>query len=148
VDLIDSRIYLIHGQKVMVYSDLAELYQVETKALNRAVTRNPERFPQGFMFQLTKEEAESLRCQSVTSNTGRGGRRYLPFVFTEHGVAILSSVLSSQRAVQMNILIIRVREAQGDVGYPQGLGRTNGRLETSRKVTPQSSISWRMKSTV
>ena len=78
-----------------------------TKNLNLAVRRNRDRFPEDFMFQLTKEEAESLRLQIATSNEGRGGRRYLPYAFTEHGVAMLSSVLGSKRAVQMNILIIR-----------------------------------------
>jgi phage regulator Rha-like protein len=107
IELIERRIYLIRGHKVMLDSDLAELYQVLTKNLNKAVARNPERFPGDFMFQLTAEEAESLRFQIGTSNEGRGGRRYLPYAFTEHGVAMLSSVLHSQRAVQMNILIIR-----------------------------------------
>jgi len=91
----------------MLDSVLAELYRVETKALNRAVKRNPARFPGDFMFQLTGGEAESLRCQIGTSNENRGGRRYLPYAFTEHGVAMLSSVLNSERAVQMNILIVR-----------------------------------------
>src|SRR5437763_14813088 len=91
----------------MLDADLAELYQVLTKNVNLAVRRNQERFPEDFMFQLTAEEAESLRFQIVTSNTGRGGRRYLPYAFTEHGVAMLSSVLRSPRAVEMNILIIR-----------------------------------------
>src|SRR5690348_9652781 len=107
VEMIERRIYLIRGQKVMLDSDLAELYQVLTKNLNLAVRRNTNRFPTDFMFQLTKEEAESLRLQFATSNVGRGGRRYLPYAFTEHGVAMLSSVLNSERAVQMNILIIR-----------------------------------------
>jgi len=107
VETITRRIYLIRGQKVMLDSDLAELYQVLTKNLNLAVRRNPARFPEDFMFQLTEDEAESLRLQIATSNVGRGGRRYLPYAFTEHGVAMLSSVLSSKRAVQMNILIIR-----------------------------------------
>jgi hypothetical protein len=105
--LIERRIYLIRGQKVMIDADLAELYQVPTKALNQAVRRNLDRFPKDFMFQLTSEEADSLRSQIVTSNEGRGGRRYQPYAFTEHGVAMLSSVLASTRAVQMNILIIR-----------------------------------------
>ena len=83
------------------------LYQVPTKNLNRAVSRNPDRFPEDFIFQLTPEESESLRFQTGTSNEGRGGRRYLPHVFTEHGVAMLSSVLNNSRAVQMSILIIR-----------------------------------------
>src|SRR5258706_239196 len=106
VPLIERRIYLIHGQKVMLDADLAELYRVETKTLNRAVKRHARRFPDDFMFQLTSEEAQSLRYQFGTSNA-HGGRRYLPYVFTEHGVAMLSSVLSSERAVQMNIAIIR-----------------------------------------
>ncbi len=104
---IERRIYLIRGQKVMLDSDLAELYQVETRALIQAVTRNPGRFPADFMFQLTLREAESLRSQTVISNVGRGGRRYLPYTFTEQGVAMLSSVLNSERAVQVNIAIMR-----------------------------------------
>ncbi len=91
----------------MLDSDLAELYQVETKALNRAVKRNLDRFPEDFMFQLTEDEVQSLRFQFGTSNEGRGGRRYLPYVFTEQGVAMLSSVLRSRRAVQVNIVIMR-----------------------------------------
>ena len=91
----------------MLDSDLADLYQVETKNLNKAINRNRTRFPEDFMFQLTAEEWESLRFQSGTSNPGRGGRRYLPCAFTEHGVVMLSSVLSSERAVQMNIAIVR-----------------------------------------
>ncbi|HMF58000.1 MAG TPA: ORF6N domain-containing protein [Pyrinomonadaceae bacterium] len=107
VELIERRIYLIRGGKVIIDSDLAALYQVETKALNRAVRRNIERFPEDFMFQLTAEEAESLRFQIGTSKTGRGGRRYLPYVFTEHGIAMLSSVLNSKRAIEVNITIMR-----------------------------------------
>src|SRR5579863_4777362 len=104
---IQQRIYLIRDRKVMLDSDLATLYGVATKALNQAVKRNPSRFPLDFAFQLRLKEAELLRSQFVTSNDGRGGRRYLPYVFTEHGVAMLSSVLNSERAVQMNILIVR-----------------------------------------
>lgn len=104
---IEGMIYLMRGQKVMLDSDLAELYGVETKALNRQVTRNEVRFPEDFMFRLTSEEYESLRCQNGTSNDGRGGRRYLPLVFTEGGVAMLSSVLTSERAALVNISIIR-----------------------------------------
>jgi len=107
VEVIERRIYLVRLQKVMLDSDLARLYEVPTKVFNQAVKRNLERFPEDFMFQLTSSEAGSLRSQSVTSKTGRGGSRYLPFVFTEHGVAMLSSVLKSKRAVQMNILIVR-----------------------------------------
>ena len=108
VEIIERRIYLIRGQRVMLDSHLAELYHVETKALNRAVKRNLDRFPEDFMFQLTDAEARNLRYQIGTSSSGYGGRRYLPYAFTEQGVAMLSSVLNSQRAVQMNILIIRV----------------------------------------
>ena len=89
-------------------SDLAALYGVPTKSLNRAVRRNPSRFPHDFKFTLTREEADSLRFQIETSKKGRGGRRYLPSAFTEQGVAMLSSVLNSERAVSVNIGIMRV----------------------------------------
>ena len=106
-EFVERRIYLIRGAKVMLDANLAELYQVPTKNLNLAVRRNPDRFPQDFMFQLTKEETESLRLQIETSKASRGGRRYLPYVFTELGVGMLSSVLKGDRAVQMNVFIIR-----------------------------------------
>jgi hypothetical protein len=101
-----SGIYLIRGQKVMLDSHLAELYDVPTKRLNEQVSRNSERFPEDFMFQLTQEEFQYLKSQFATSSSW-GGRRTLPFVFTEHGVAMLSSVLRSSRAVEVNIAIIR-----------------------------------------
>ena len=104
---VERRIFLVRGQKVMLDFDLAELYRVPTKSLNLAVKRNAERFPEDFMFQLTQDEAEGLRFQIETSKGGRGGRRYLPYAFTEQGVAMLSSVLRSTRAVQVNIAIIR-----------------------------------------
>jgi phage regulator Rha-like protein len=107
IELVARRIYRIRGEKVMLDSDSADLYQVLTKNLNKAVARNRDRFPEDFMFQLNKEEAESLRFRIGTSNANRGGRRYLPYAFTEHGVAMLSAVLNSDRAVQMSILIIR-----------------------------------------
>ena len=107
IERIASRIYLIRGEKVMLDSDLAEMYEVTTAALNQAVKRNIDRFPDDFMFQLNELELESLISQSVISNDGRGGRRKLPWVFTEHGVAMLSSVLRSKRAVQVNIAIVR-----------------------------------------
>jgi hypothetical protein len=91
----------------MVDFELAELYGVPTKRLNQQVTRNKKRFPKDFMFRLTRHEAESLRSQIATSNIGRGGRRYLPCVFTEQGVAMLSSVLSSEQAIDVNIAIMR-----------------------------------------
>lgn len=104
---IESRILTIRGHRVLLDTDLAEMYEVSTKALNQAVKRNPARFPDDFMFQLTTEESESLRSQIVTSNGGRGGRRYLPYVFTEQGVAMLSSVLKSERAILANVAIMR-----------------------------------------
>jgi len=105
-DIIEKKIYLIRNTNVMLDKDLAELYGVQTRVLIQAVKRNIERFPQDFMFQLTKEEFENLRSQIVTSNWG--GRRYLPYAFTEQGVAMLSSVLHSKRAIQVNIAIMRV----------------------------------------
>jgi hypothetical protein len=103
----ERRIHLVRNQRVMIDSDLAALYGVPTKSLNLAVRRNRTRFPADFMFRLTREEDVALRFQLETSNAGRGGRRYLPYVFTELGVAMLSSVLNSERAVQMNITIMR-----------------------------------------
>ena len=119
-EIIEQKIYLIRGQKVMLDRDLAVLYGVQTKKLNQAVKRNKNRFPIDFMFRLTREEDNSLRSQFVTSNengsltsqiatskNGRGGRRYLPYAFTDYGVAMLSSVLNSDRAIAVNIQIIR-----------------------------------------
>lgn len=108
VDPVEGLIYLLRGQRVMLDSDLAALYEVPTKALNQAVRRNLDRFPKDFMFPLSAAEADSLRSQTVTSNrAARGGRRHLPLVFTEQGVAMLSSVLRSARAVKVNIGIMR-----------------------------------------
>jgi ORF6N domain len=108
---IERRIHFMQSQRVMVDSDLAKLYHVTTKAFNQAVKRNQARFPKDFMFQLTPEEAKSLRSQPVTlePDQKRRGRhaKYAPHVFTEHGIAMLSSILRSKRAVQMNIQIIR-----------------------------------------
>jgi hypothetical protein len=106
VQFIERRIYLIRGHKVMIDIDLADLYQVPTKRLNEQVRRNRKRFPDDFMFQLTKAEAEALRSQFATSKSSRGGRRYLPYAFTEQGVAMLSSVLNSERAIEVNITIM------------------------------------------
>jgi hypothetical protein len=105
---IEKAIFLIRGQKVMLDSDLATLYGVTTKRLNEQVRRNASRFPSDFTFQLDEREATALRSQFATSKEGRGGRRYLPYVFTEQGVAMLSSVLHSERAIQVNIAIMRV----------------------------------------
>jgi len=103
---IEKMIYVIRGQKVMLDSDLAQLYEVPTKAFNQAVRRNLERFPEDFMFQLTEEEYEAVKNLAGAEDT-YGGRRYLPMVFTECGVAMLSSVLTSGRAAQVNISIMR-----------------------------------------
>ncbi len=102
---IERHILLIRGEKVMLDADLAALYQVETRVLTQAVKRNIDRFPKDFMFQLSKEEFDHLRSQTVTSSWG--GRRYPPYAFTEQGVAMLSSVLRSKRAVQVNVEIMR-----------------------------------------
>ncbi len=119
IQSIQNRIYEIRGERVMLDRDLAALYETETKALNLAVKRNLKRFPRDFMFQLTKEEYEFLRFQSETSNSshpmrlqietskGRGGTRYLPYAFTEQGVAMLSGILNSDKAISMNIAIMR-----------------------------------------
>ncbi len=107
--VIENKIYEIRGQKVMLDFDLAELYEVETKYLKRTVRRNMNRFPEDFMFELSSSEAnsliDSLRCQNGTSN--KGGNRYAPFAFTEQGVAMLSGLLNSERAIQVNINIMR-----------------------------------------
>ena len=107
IEVIERKILLIRGQKVMLDADLAELYVVSTKRLNEQVRRNLNRFPPDFMFQLNEKETEILRSQIATSKVGRGGRRYFPYVFSEQGVAMLSSVLNSERAIEVNILIMR-----------------------------------------
>jgi phage regulator Rha-like protein len=113
---IKSMIFEVRGYQIMLDTDLAEIYQVETKRLNEAVKRNTDRFPPEFMFQLTKDEYEnlisqfstsSLRSQIATSKNGKGGRRYLPFAFTEHGVIMLSSILNSKIARQINIAVVK-----------------------------------------
>jgi len=105
-EIIVNKIYIIRDKKVMIDRDLAELYGVDTKVLNQAIKRNLKRFPDDFMFQLTDEEFRNLRSQFVTSSWG--GARYRPMVFTEQGVAMLSSILNSERAISVNIQIIRV----------------------------------------
>ena len=130
IQSIQNRIHEIRGERVLLDKDLAALYETETKALNLAVKRNIKRFPKDFMFQLTKEEFDALRLQNETSNStspmvgpsdstaplrlqvetskpGRGGTRYLPYAFTEQGVAMLSGILNSEKAIQMNIAIMR-----------------------------------------
>lgn len=117
-DRLEARIHLIRGVRVMLDSDLAALYGVPTKRLNQAVRRNRKRFPSDFMFQLTSAELANLRSQIVTSSLGHGGRRFRPLAFTEQGVAMLSSVLNSERAIAVNVLImrafVRLRAALGE----------------------------------
>jgi len=109
IEKIQTKIYEIRGLKVMLDFDLAELYGVETKVLNQAVKRNLERFPEDFLIQITRDEYNFLRSQFVTLETGRGKySKYLPFAFTEQGVSMLSSVLNSSKAIQINIQIMRV----------------------------------------
>lgn len=108
---IEGMIYEIRGQRVMLDSDLARLYGIETKQLKRAVRRNQKRFPHDFMFELNNQEVNNLRYQFGTSNGKHGGLRYLPMVFTENGVAMLSSVLNSEQAVLVNISIMRISPA-------------------------------------
>ena len=119
IERIEQRIYVIRGERVIVDGDLADIYGVTTKVFNQAVKRNIGRFPDDFCFQLTVDELESLRSQIVTSNaevmrsqnatskTGRGGRRYLPYVFTEHGALMAANVLNSPRAVEASVQVVR-----------------------------------------
>jgi hypothetical protein len=102
---IASKIFVLRGKRVMLDSDLAEIYNVETKMLNRAVKRNQKRFPNDFMFQLSNEEWDNLKFQNGTSSWG--GRRTLPFAFTEHGTIMLATVLNSQRAIDASILVVQ-----------------------------------------
>ncbi len=106
-EIIKQRIFIIRGRKVMIDNDLAELYGVKTKRFNEQVKRNSERFPKDFMFQLTQGEYENLRSQFATGSQKHRDRRFLPYAFTEHGVAMLSAVLNSEQAVQMSIFIVR-----------------------------------------
>ena len=104
---VESRILILRHQKIILDTDLAELYGVSVKRLNQQVNRNQERFPDDFMFQLTPKEHESLRLQIATSKQGRGGRRYLPYAFTEHGAIMAATVLNSKPAIQMSVFIVR-----------------------------------------
>lgn len=107
LERIAQSILFIRGQKVMLDADLAALYGVTTKRFNEQIKRNSERFPADFMFQITEEESESLRSQIATSKSGRGGRRYLPFVFTEHGALMAASVLNTPKAVELSVYVVR-----------------------------------------
>lgn len=104
---VESRILMLRQQKVILDRDLAELYGVTVKKLNQAIKRNQERFPTDFVFQLTAKEHEVLRSQIVTSNEGRGGRRYPPYAFTEHGAIMAATVLNSPKAVEMSVFVVR-----------------------------------------
>jgi len=104
---ISSRIFLLRGKEIMLDRDLAALYKVETKVLNQAVKRNIKRFPSDFMFQLSEDEFENLRSQFVTSSSRHGGRRYMPYAFTEQGIYMLATVLKSDVAIDVNIAIMR-----------------------------------------
>jgi hypothetical protein len=126
---VERNILLIRGHRVMLDTDLAKLYRVPTKAINQAVKRNTNRFPVDFMFQLTSEETTALRSQFVTSKN-RGGRQYRPYAFTEQGVAMLSSVLHSERAIQVNIAIMRAFvQLREMIGSNKGLARRLNELE-------------------
>jgi hypothetical protein len=107
LDQIQGRIFVLRGHRVLLDSDLASFYGVPTKALNQAVTRNEERFPGDFRLKITNQDVARLRSQIVTSKRGRGGRRYQPFAFTEHGALMAATVLNSPRAVQMSLVVIR-----------------------------------------
>jgi hypothetical protein len=104
---VDSRIQLIRGQRVILDTDLAELYGVEVRQLNQQVKRNSRRFPDDFVFQLSAEDAANLRSQNVISSSSHGGRRYLPSAFTEHGAIMAASILNSQRADEMSLFVVR-----------------------------------------
>jgi hypothetical protein len=135
VEQVEKLIHLARGEKVLLDYDLAALYGVSTGALNRGVRRNAARFPSDFMFQLTAAEAANLKCQIGTSSSGHGGRRRsLPYAFTEQGVAMLSSVLRSERAVQVNVAIMRAfvglrRMLGANAALARKLGELERRLE-------------------
>jgi hypothetical protein len=107
IESVQSRIYTIRGLRVMLDADLAELYDVPTKRFNEQVKRNIARFPEDFLFQLTPDEFVSLRSQNATSKPGHGGRRYLPYAFTEHGAIMAATILNTPRAVEMSVFVVR-----------------------------------------
>lgn len=149
LEIIARRILLLRNQKVLLDTDLAALYGVETKVLLQSVRRNLERFPEDFMFQLNGKEWTTLRSQIVTSNqqqAGRGGRRYAPYAFTEQGVAMLSSVLNSPQAVQVNIAIMRafvkLRETLTAAHIPQHIRDTAPHILAHHHCHAQPAYSW------
>ena len=123
---VESKILEIRGERVMLDADLADVYGVTTKALNQAVKRNLDRFPEDFKFQLTAEVAASLRSQTVTSKQGRGGRRYVPWAFTEHGALMAATVLNSPRAVEMSVFVVRAFVRRRSSGRNAGSRRLTG----------------------
>jgi len=132
---VDSKIQILRGQKVILDSDLAELYGVPVKQLNQQIKRNSDRFPADFFFRLSPTEYRSLRSQIVTSNSSRGGRRYLPNAFTEHGAIMAATVLNSKRAIEMSVFVVRafvrMREALAmNQQIVTKLGEIERRLET------------------
>jgi hypothetical protein len=133
IERIKGAIYVIRGEKVMLDSDLAALYGVTTARLNQQVNRNIERFPEDFMFQLTNEEFKGLMLQVATSKKGRGGRRKLPLVFTEHGAIMAANVLNSKRAVRMSVFVVRafVKLRETALGYKELAAKI---AELERKV--------------
>ncbi len=134
--LIEHRIHLVRGQKVMLDSDLAALYEVETFHLNEAVKRNRTRFPDDFMCQLPPKEFEALTSQNAMSKVGRGGRRTPPYAFTEHGVAMLSSVIKSERAIEVNVMIIRAFVRMRElIAANKDIAVRVGKLERGQKRT-------------
>ena len=132
-------ILTVRGQKVILDAELARIYGVTTKAFNRAVKRNAERFPSDFVFQLTTEEYESLRCQIGTSKSMKGGRRYLPYAFTEHGAIMAATILNTPRAAQMSVFVVRafIRMRQMLISQ-QGLARKLAELE--KKLTARLDV--------
>ncbi len=127
---IEARILTIRGHKVMLDGDLAEIYGVSTKRLNEQVRRNRKRFPEDFIFQLTEDEWASLRSQIATSNEGRGGRRFRPYAFTEHGAVMLASVLSSDTAIRTSVEVVRAFvRLRGILAAHKDLARKLGDLE-------------------
>lgn len=132
IEVIENKIYIVRGQKVMLDSDLAHLYDVETRIINRNVKRNITRFPQDFMFQLTTDEWNDLKSHFGISKESKGGRRFSPYVFTEHGVLMLSNVLNSERAINVSIQIIRVFDKLKQFAFTQNqLTERIGSLEQS-----------------
>jgi hypothetical protein len=143
IERIESAILFIRGHKVMLDRDLAALYGVTTFNLNKAVKRNTDRFPEDFMFQLTVEEAGTLRFQiGMSKGRGRGGRRYLPYVFTEQGVAMLSGVLRSKGAVQVNVEIMRALSACAECSLPTKIWPESSLL-SKRNTIPSLELSLR-----